>query len=597
MFRNLLILFVAGVVIIAPFLFQQEQKASAWREGDPMLYIISPHNEAIRYEFERAFSLSEIEAGRKPVRIEWINIGGTTEILRYLKSAYGTSFKASWQSQGKPWPDNGVNVVTDARFNTKEPGKDVSAQKFDLQLQAYTALRATDDPKAFGIRRDLFFGGGEFDHSKAFGEGYTVRVWPEGQEPKHLFTAPDGTLLIPERLSGELWRTPAVLGNCVSAFGIVYNADRLTQLGFPIKASTEWQWDDLADPRLFRQVGVADPTKSGSIAKAFEMIIHQKVYQRVRREGFDDAQIASFEKLYGRDGKRPTTVPEAYQRAVEAGWVDGLRLVQLIGANARYFTDAAGKVPIDVGQGDAAAGMCIDFYGRFQAQVSIGKDGQSHMEYVTPRGGSSVSCDPISLLRGSPNRELAVRFIEFVLSVEGQKLWTYKPGTPGGPEKFALRRIPIRRDFYPSTQPSMQASHEQHLQYAADDLADPTIDPYALAETFTYQRRWTGSHFGIQRDLIRAMCMDSGEELRGAWSAIIRAGGPDQQPDAMNVLNTLPVIQVRNKETGVMEDVKIEWSTITSVSKKYDTLDYMREWTEAFRGQYRRAGSSVKVQN
>jgi len=589
MFRNALILLLAAVVIAVPFLFRETPKGTAWQAGDPVLFIISPHNEAIRYEFERGFSLSEVEAGRKPVRIEWINIGGTTEILRYLKSAYGGAFKASWQGQGKSWPENGVNVVTDARFNTKEAGKGVDAGAFKSQVDAYNSLRATDDPKAFGIRRDLFFGGGEFDHSKAFGEGYTVRVWPEGSEPTELFVAPDGTILIPEKQSGETWRTPSVIGNCVSAFGIVYNVDRLKQLGFPIKSSTEWRWDDLADPRFATQVGVADPTKSGSIAKAFEMIIHQKVYQSVRASGYDDATIASFEKMYGRDGKRPTTVPASYQEAVESGWLDGLKLVQLIGANARYFTDSASKVPIDVGQGDAAVGMCIDFYGRFQAQVSIGKDGAEHMKYVTPLGGSSVSCDPISLLRGAPSRELAVRFIEFVLSEKGQKLWTYKPGTPGGPEKFALRRIPIRRDFYPSTRPAINDSAVAHRAYAADDLADPTIDPYALAQTFTYIRRWTGSHFGIQRDLIRAMCMDSGDELRAAWATINAHGGPDKQPDAMKQLTVLPVVKLWNRETKQYDNVEIKWATITDVPKKYDPLDFSREWTEAFRANYRQA--------
>ena len=105
-----------------------------------------------------------------------------------------------------------------------------------------------------------------------------------------------------------------------------------------------------------------------------------------------------------------------------------------IGANARYFTDSASKVPIDVSTGDAAAGLAIDFYGRYQAETSKAPDGAYRMQYVTPEGGSSVSADPISLLRGAPHRELAVRFIEFVLAPEGQRLWTYAPGTRGGPQ-------------------------------------------------------------------------------------------------------------------------------------------------------------------
>ena len=96
-----------------------------------------------------------------------------------------------------------------------------------------------------------------------------------------------------------------------------------------------------------------------------------------------------------------------YQDDVEEGWRRGMNLVRLIGANARYFTDSAGKVPIDVGMGATAAGICIDFFGRFQAEYTRTADGATHMSYITPRGGSCVSADPMSLLRGAPHRELA----------------------------------------------------------------------------------------------------------------------------------------------------------------------------------------------
>ncbi len=132
--------------------------------------------------------------------------------------------------------------------------------------------------------------------------------------------------------------------------------------------------------------------------------------------------------------------------------------MQRIGANARYFTDTSTKIPVDVSMGNAAAGLAIDFYGRYQAQTSRLPDGRDVMAYVTPAGGSGADSDPISLLRGAEHRQTAVRFIEFVLSEQGQCLWTYAPGTPGGPEKFALRRIPIRRDFFPSDIPELQAS-------------------------------------------------------------------------------------------------------------------------------------------
>ena len=47
----------------------------------------------------------------------------------------------------------------------------------------------------------------------------------------------------------------------------------------------------------------------------------------------------------------------------------------MLAANARYFTDSSQKPPIDVAQGDCAAGICIDFYGRAQAEaVTIDDD-------------------------------------------------------------------------------------------------------------------------------------------------------------------------------------------------------------------------------
>ena len=62
--------------------------------------------------------------------------------------------------------------------------------------------------------------------------------------------------------------------------------------------------------------------------------------------------------------------------------------------------------------------------------------------YVNAAGGSSVSVDPIGMFRGAPNADVAREFIAFTMSPAGQKLWNWKVGTPGGPERYALRRLP-----------------------------------------------------------------------------------------------------------------------------------------------------------
>ncbi|MBR0056944.1 MAG: ABC transporter substrate-binding protein, partial [Kiritimatiellae bacterium] len=303
---------------------------------------------------------------------------------------------------------------------------------------------------------------------------------------------------------------------------------------------------------------------------------------RVRAAGFSDADIDANEAAIAAN---PALVADGapladYQRAVESAWVEGVNLVRLIGANARYFTDSAGKVPIDVGMGVLATGIAIDFFGRFQAEYTRTPDGVAHLEYVTPKGGSCVSADPVSLLRGAPSRELGVRFIEFVLSPEGQTLWNARPGTAGGTLRYALRRLPIRRDFYPSDIPSFNATFAHYSPLMSDDLASPAVNPYALARDFTYRARWSARHFGIQRDLVRAICIDSGDELKAAWKAVIENGGPDANPEAMALILALP-----------STPLSVTWRSATSAYRAIPRLDYMRDWTAEMRSNYRRARS------
>lgn len=574
MMRNSLVILTAVVVIALPFVFRKPPPERSWKPGDPVLVIVSPHNEAIRYEFDQGFVRWHLEHFQQPVKIEWRSIGGTTEISRYLTGEFTAAFRAWCQRQNRDWPSGATENVAARKYDPASHKQGLEAGEAVEALRK--TLRSIDDSGQFTCGVDLFFGGGEYDHNKAYRQGLTVPPWPEGEEPSELFSR-DGVDLIPARNSGEIWRTPSLYGTALSTFGICYNHDRLRDLEVE---SPPHRWEDLINPAYFRQLGVADPTKSGSIAKAFEMIVHQQCADAVHQAGFTEEQVEQFEAAFsafkGKADELPEGVPAAYQEAVEQGWLRGVGLIRRIGANARYFTDSASKIPIDVSTGDAAVGLVIDFYGRFQAESSRAPDGSERMAYVTPEGGSSVSCDPISLLRGAPHRETAVRFITFVLSEEGQRLWNYRPGTPGGPEKFALRRPPILRTFYPSEIPWVQKQHENHLPNCSDALAAPEVNPYEIAKAFTYRPRWTSRHFGFHRSLIKAMCLDSGEELREAWGAILAAGGPGNVPDALDAFEAFPA--------------GISWQgALTGEGQGRDELETMRLWTQFFRTQYQQA--------
>ena len=52
------------------------------------LTILSPHWEGIRVEFQNAFNKWRIANGKLPVKINWIDVGGTSDIIKYIRSSF-----------------------------------------------------------------------------------------------------------------------------------------------------------------------------------------------------------------------------------------------------------------------------------------------------------------------------------------------------------------------------------------------------------------------------------------------------------------------------------------------------------------------------
>ena len=122
---------------------------------------------------------------------------------------------------------------------------------------------------------DLFFGGGSYDFIRQAQAG---RLVPS----RILQTHPDWFKddIIPFSYAGEpFWdKQGRWIGNVLSSYGILYNRDALKRLGI---ARAPEQWEDLTDPRYVGEIALADPTKSSSIAKAFENLIQQQMQQRL----------------------------------------------------------------------------------------------------------------------------------------------------------------------------------------------------------------------------------------------------------------------------------------------------------------------------
>jgi len=55
---------------------------------DKELVLVSPHWEGARREFEAGYGRSRVARGLSPVRVRWLDIGGTSDIVRYIRNQF-----------------------------------------------------------------------------------------------------------------------------------------------------------------------------------------------------------------------------------------------------------------------------------------------------------------------------------------------------------------------------------------------------------------------------------------------------------------------------------------------------------------------------
>jgi iron(III) transport system substrate-binding protein len=442
--RATIIFGLLALIVALPMVLRRETSTRTAGGADDCLVILSPHNETLRQELGEAFASYWQQTRGRSVYLDWRTPGGTSEI----------------------------RMVLDAGF------------------------KAARETGRTGIGVDVLFGGGEPDFS---GQAKHGRLVPLEVFTKHPdWFGPAAPIM--ESFSGERFYPAdhAWVGTCLSQFGICYNPEVLERLHLP----SPTVWDDLGDPRYAGSIALADPTKSGSVARSFELLIQDQMQRAL------------------------TNQPRDRAAALAAGWDNGLRLIQRMAANARYFTDSSSKIPLDVGQGNAAAGMCIDFYGRSYATDLRTRDGSPRVVWIAPTGGTTLSADPIGVLKGAPHADLAQAFVAFCLSPQGQTLWFGKPGTPGGPRARALHRTPIRKDVYTPA------------NLANSTL--PDLNPYTDGGNLTYQRELTGAAFNSLRQIVRILCIDSHEEMKSAWRAMIAAGMPADALAVFGDVSSIP---------------------------------------------------------
>jgi iron(III) transport system substrate-binding protein len=196
------------------------------------------------------------------------------------------------------------------------------------------------------------------------------------------------------------------VGTTLEPYGLIYQPKLLKRLGVEIKG-----WDDLLNPKLKGQIAQCTPDRSSSSHASYEVMLFTH------------------------------------------GWDKGWDWLKKLAVNTGIFTARSRDVPSVVAKGEFAVGYAVPSYMAF-AEVLGGYD----VGFVYPKN-AYVTPEPMAALKGAPHPKAAQAFIEFLLTEEGQKLFSelgvypitpkYKvQGAPGSNQEKAVAFTGGMRSFF-----------------------------------------------------------------------------------------------------------------------------------------------------
>jgi ABC-type Fe3+ transport system substrate-binding protein len=372
------------------------------------------------------------------------------------------------------------------------------------QCVDYVRRVSARDARDAGDFPDLMFGGGLAAHGTLRDERLSRPV-DVGDAMENVPAEVNG---YPTRDAEGYW-----FATGLSSFGIFYHREACEARGIaPPKT-----WSDLADPRFFEWVALADPRASGSHRECLTFILQSQ------------------------------------------GWDQGWQTIHRILGNVRALSARSGDALRLVQSGYALATFAVNFDALPRVVDSDGK-----LAYIDPEGATAATPDIISALKAGPASELADHFINYVLSEEGQLLWSVKAEdrmTPGA----TLYHYPLR--------PGLYDTHAEQLSVSLN----PFKKDFGLKVDVDQARKQSL----ILKPLVAAACGKNHIPMQQIWEQIIADGSP---PALVEVLSTAPM----DEATALAAQPDFD------DPDSYEYEEKMAQWVGLFEAQYGKVREMLK---
>jgi spermidine/putrescine-binding protein len=219
------------------------------------------------------------------------------------------------------------------------------------------------------------------------------------------------------------------------------------------------------------------------------------------------------------------------------GWEKGWDILLRMGGNVRSFPKSSSQTIKDLSTGDVAEGLTLDSY----AFSAIEESGADRLGFAFPAKATVITPDPIAILKGAKNIDAAKDFIRFVMSPEGQRLWLYKKGVPGGPKEFSLNKMCVLPELYKSF----------------EKKSNVLINPFKKKVGFSYDFDKGAVRWNLVNDMVGALIIDTHDGLAAAWdrtwknkkkaSAALKA--PVTEDEAMKLAGSAWSDEVKRNKT------------------------------------------------